>query len=247
MSSSSLDNNKTVEIQPVSVIKYQPEEKTYELKPNIYDIGEFLNLLKILPYQKIIIRFKEGNYNWDVKFTMPEHTSLYLYGENNENGGYNNKVAIIINKKNTKIFESKEYSLNTRLQIMGNCYCQIFGIDIIEKINDSRPRYPSSDSIGVFNLISEYSNSHFILSGGCFEISSSPFINIGGNNSRGRIDLNYCHFKKNIFASESEVTIIDQNSGWNGGGSLAEIFITLTDTQGCKFLTDKKTIIYYAS
>ena len=67
MSSASLDNTKTAEIQPVSVIKYQPEEKTNELKPNIYDIGEFLNLLKILPYQKIIIRFKEGNYNWDVK------------------------------------------------------------------------------------------------------------------------------------------------------------------------------------
>jgi hypothetical protein len=247
MSDVFLDNTKTVEIQPVSEIKFQPEEKTYELKPNTYDIGEFLNLLKILPYQKIIIRFKEGNYNWDVNFIMPENTSLYLYGENNENGGYNNKVTIIINKKNTKIYQNKEYSLNTRLQIKGNCYCQIFGIDIIEKINDSRPRYSSSDSIGVFNLISEYSTSHFSLSGGRFEISSSPFINVGGNNSRGRIDLNYCHFKKNSFASESEVIIIDQNSGWNGRGSLAEVFKTLTDVQDCKFLTDKKTIIYYES
>ena len=247
MSNASLDNTQINEIQPVSEIKYQPEEKTYELKPNTYDIGEFLNLLKIMPYQKIIIRFKEGNYNWEVKYTMPENTSLYLYGENNENGGNNNKVAIIITKKNTQIYENKEYSLNTRLQIMRNCYCQIFGIDIIEKINDSRPRYPNSDSIGVFNLICEYSSNHFTLSGGRFEISSSPFINVGGNNSRGRIDLNYCHFKKNSFASESEVTIIDQNSGWNGGGSLAEVFRTLTDSQGCKFLTDKKTIIYYTS
>ena len=178
---------------------------------------------------------------------MPEHTSLYLYGENNENGGYNNKVTIIINKKNTQIYENKEYSLNTRLQICSNCYCQIFGIDIIEKINDSRPRYPSWGSIVVFNLISEYSNSHFTLSGGRFEISSSPLINVGGNNSRGRIDLNCCHFKKNTFANESEVTIIDQSSGWNGRGSLAEVFRTSTDTQGCKFLTDKKTIIYYES
>lgn len=247
MSGASLDSTKTVEIQPVSEIKYQPEEKTYELKPNTYDIGEFLNLLKILPHQTIIIRFKEGNYNWDVKFIMPKNTTLYLYGENNENGGNNNKVTIIINKKNTQIYENKEYSLNTRLQIMGNCYCQIFGIDIIEKINDSRPRYPNSGCIGVFNLISEYSTSHFSLSGGRFEISSSPFINVGGNNSRGRIDLNHCHFKKNSFASESEVTIIDQNSGWNGRGSLAEVFRTSTDAQDCKFLTDKKTIIYYAS
>ena len=241
---STLDNTKIVEIQPISEIKYQPEEKTYELKPNTYDIGEFLNLLKIFPYQKIIIRFKEGNYNWDVMFSMPENTSLYLYGENNENGGNNNKATILINKKNTKIYNNEEYSLNTRLQLRGNCYCQIFGIDIIEKINDSRPRYPNSGLIGVFNLISEYSNSHFILSGGRFEISSSPFINVGGNNSRGRIDLNYCHFKKNCFASESEITIIDQNNGWNGNGSLAEIFRTLTDAQGCKFLTDKKSIIY---
>lgn len=245
MSNDSSNNTKQIEIQPISVVKYQPEEKTYVLKPNTYDIGEYLNLLKIMPYQKIIIRLKEGNYNWDVKFSMPENTSLYLYGENNENGGKNNKVTIIISKKYTKIYDNKEYSLNTRLQLFGNCYCQIFGIDIVEKINDSRPRYPNSGEIGVFNLVSEYSNSHFVLSGGCFEISSSPFINVGGNNERGRIDLNYCHFKKYSFASESQIVIIDQNSGWNGGGSLAEVFRTLTDVQDCKFLTDRKTIIYY--
>ena len=117
------------------------------------------------------------------------------------------------------------------------------GIDIIEKINDSRPGYSSSDEIGLFNLnggISEFS-----LTCGRFEISNSPFINVAGNNVRGRINLNYSHFKKNSFAKESEVIIIDTNNGWNGRGSLAEVFKTLTDVQGCKFITDKSNIIYY--
>ena len=61
---------------------------------------------------------------------------------------------------------------------------------------------------------------------------------------KGRIILNYSHFKKNSFAKESEIIIIDTNNGWNGRGSMAEVLKTLTDVQGCKFLTDKKSIIY---
>ena len=121
----------------------------------------------------------------------------------------------------------------------------MIGIDIIEKINDSRPRFPSSEGIGVFNLGGENgANPVFSLTFGCFEISSSPFINVQGNCVKGRIILNYSHFKKNSFAKESEIIIIDTKSGWNGRGSMAEVLKTLTDVQGCKFLTDKKSIIY---
>ena len=49
---------------------------------------------------------------------------------------------------------------------------------------------------------------------------------------KGRIILNYSHFKKNSFANESEIIIIDTNNGWNGKGSMAEVLRTLTDVEG---------------
>ena len=62
------------EIIPISVIKYQPEKKSFVLEPNKYDIGKYLTLLKILPYQEINITLKEGSYTWDEKYSMPDNT-----------------------------------------------------------------------------------------------------------------------------------------------------------------------------
>ena len=99
--------------------------------------------------------------------------------------------------------------------------------------------------MGVFNVTGGYEGTNtFALSSGRYEISSSPLINVAGNNVRGRINFNHTHFKRNAFANESEIIIVDTNNGWNGTGSLAEIFESGTDLQGCKFLT-KKSIIYY--
>ena len=243
-------NDKKI-IEPVKKIVYQPEEKWYELKQNTYDIGEYLDLLDIKPYQTINITLKEGNFIWNKNYNMPVHAAIRLKGENYKNGGNQNKVTILINEKKGIIYEEKGYiektdfRINSRLYIPNNSFFSMTGIDIIEKINDSRPRYPNSSEIGVFNLGGEMGgNPVFSLTFGCFEISSSPFINVQGNCVKGRIILNYSHFKKNSFAKESEITIIDTDSGWNGRGSMAEVLKTLTDAQGCKFLTDKKSIIY---
>ena len=225
---------------------YQPEEKWYELNSNTYDIGEYLCLLDIKPYQKINIKLMEGNFVWNKNYDMPEQTTIKLTGENYKNGGNDNKVTIIINEQKGKIYKEKGFCINSRLFIPNNSFFSMIGIDIIEKINDSRPRYPNSKEIGVFNLGGEFGgNSVFSLIFGRFEISSSPFINVQGNCVKGRIILNYSHFKKNAFAKESEIIIIDTNYGWNGAGSVAEVLKTLTDAQGCKFLTDKKSIIYH--
>ena len=239
-------NNDEIEIKPISVEKYQPEDKSYVLEPNTYDIGKYLNLLKIKPYQKITIQLKEGNYIWDDEFAMPRNTTIWLKGDEYRNGGCNNLSTIIITKKHTKMYENKEHSLNARLYISSNCSFHIESVDIIERINDSRPKYGTSTTIGVFNICGSYEgNNTFTLSSGRYEISSSPFINVAGNNVRGRINFNYSHFKKNAFANESEIIVVDTNNGWNGTGSLAEIFKYGTTLQGCKFLTDKKSIIYY--
>ena len=153
--------------------------------------------------------------------------------------------TILINQKKTKIYEGKEYSVNSRLQVSSKSYFYMCGIDIIEKINDTREKYYSSVGIGVFNLCGSYSESTFCLIFGQFEISSSPFINVRGNNVRGKINLNYSHFSRNTLAKESEIIIIDTNNGWNGKGSYADVCKTLiTLNQGCKLLT-KDSIIYH--
>ena len=183
-----------------------------------------------------------------------------MVGEKYQNGGRNNVVSIIINQKNTKVYEGKDYAVNSRLQVTFNSFFSICGIDIIEKINDTRDKYSSSEGIGVFNLcgccgregIGVFnlcgrfgSSPVFCLIFGCFEISSSPFINVQGNNIFAKIVLNYSHFKKNSFAFEKEISIIDTNNGCNGRGSVANVSKTLeTIGEGCKLLT-KDSIIYH--
>lgn len=241
-----MSNAHDLVIQPDSVTTYQVERKSFTLSPNSYDIGTYLKLLNIKPYQTIDIKLKEGNYSWNENYVTPENVRINFTGENYKNGGKDNVVSIIINKKNTKVNEGKEYACNSKLQVSFNSFFSMIGIDIIEKINDTRQKYASSEGIGVFNLCGPCGSSPtFCLLFGQFEISSSPFINVKGNNIFAKIVLNFSHFKKNIFSSESEINIIDTNSGWNGRGSVANVSKTLvTLSEGCKLL-QKDSIIYH--
>ena len=64
-----------------------------------------------------------------------------MIGDKYQNGGRNNVVSIIINQKNTKVYEGKDYAVNSRLQVTFNSFFSICGIDIIEKIKDTRDKY----------------------------------------------------------------------------------------------------------
>ena len=168
-----------------------------------------------------------------------------MTGEKSQNGGKDNVVTIIIKQKNTIFYQGREYEVNSRLQVSSKSYFYMCGIDIIEQINDTREKYPSPEGIGVFNLCGAFSESTFCLIYGQFEISSSPFINVQGNNARGKINLNCSHFSRSTLAKESEISIIDTNNGWSYRGSYADVckaFITLNP--GCKLLT-KDSIIYH--
>ena len=125
-------------IQPDSITVYKFEEKSFTLSPNTYDIGTYLKLLNIKPFQKINIKLKEGNYVWNENYVTPENTTIYMVGEKYQNGGRNNVVSIIINQKNTKVYKGKDYAVNSRLQVTFNSFFSICGIDIIEKINEHK-------------------------------------------------------------------------------------------------------------
>ena len=74
-------NANNLEIQTVSTTIYQVEEKWYVLESNTYDIGKYLHLLKIKPFQKINITLKEGNYSCDENYITPEDCTISLRGE----------------------------------------------------------------------------------------------------------------------------------------------------------------------
>ena len=90
-------------LQPNSTTIYQFEEKSFTLSPNTYDIGTYLKLLNIKPFQKINIKLLEGNYVWNENYVTPENTTIYMVGDKYQNGGRNNVVSIVINQKNNVI------------------------------------------------------------------------------------------------------------------------------------------------
>ena len=63
----------------------------------------------------------------------------------------------------------------------------------------------------MFNISGEYEGTNtFTLSSGRYEISSSPFINVTGNNVRGRINFNYSHFKRNALPMNLKLYLLIQ-------------------------------------
>ena len=105
--------NSQKEIIPDKTVVYQPEEKWYTLEQNTYDIGEYLNLLNIKPYNTINIKLKEGNFVWNKNYSMPVSATIRLTGENYKNGGNDNKVTIIMNEQKDKIYEQEGYMKKT--------------------------------------------------------------------------------------------------------------------------------------
>ena len=217
--------------------------KKYTFDNKTMDFGEYLKTLNIMPYDKVIINIKKGEYNWNELYTMPQYSEISLYGEGPTYSGDVNCVSINFNKDTEQCFcSAKEHFSLTKIILKKECLLYFNCIDLYENIPPPEKLCKSGFGKSLFILAEDNSNIFFLRSNA--KISSSPFINVQGNCIRGRIILNYSHFKKNSFAKESEITIIDTNNGWNGKGSMAEVLKTLTDVQGCKFLTDKKSIIY---
>ena len=88
---------------PKSEKIYQIKEKSYELSNSNHDIGDYLKLLNIQPYEIINILIKSGIYKWDKEYTLPEGAKLIMNGQDYKNGGKDNTVTIFINQKHKNI------------------------------------------------------------------------------------------------------------------------------------------------
>ena len=95
---------------PKSEKIYQIKEMNYELWDSNYDIGNYLSLINIQPYEIINILIKSGIYKWDKEFSLPKGAKLKMNGENFKNGGKDNKVTIFISEKHTDYDLNKEFS-----------------------------------------------------------------------------------------------------------------------------------------
>lgn len=215
---------------PTSEKIYQIKEKNYVLSDANYDIGNYLSLLKIQPYEIINILIKSGIYKWDKEYTLPKGSKLNIIGENHKNGGKDNKVTIFISEKHSDYDEDlkKELSSKNRLNIGEDSIVDICGINFIEKINDLREVSTSSTKVGVFSLYGR--NSIFCLQQCTNEISTSPFINVSSS-SIGTIFINaHVYFTKNSESQQKEIFVVDVNTAWNSRGNKALVITSIDNT-----------------
>ena len=52
--------------------------KKYTFDNKTMDFGEYLKLLNVKPYDKVIINIKKGSYNWNELYTMPQYSEISL-------------------------------------------------------------------------------------------------------------------------------------------------------------------------
>ena len=221
---------------PKSEKIYQIKEKSYEFSNANYDIGDYLKLLNIQPYEIIKILIKSGIYKWDKEYTLPEGVKLNMSGQDFKNGGQNNTVTIFMSEKHSDYDLNKEFSAKNRLNIGNDNRVEINGINFIEKINDLRTVATRSIKVGIFSLGGK--NPIFSLQQCSNEVSTSPFINVAST-TVGTVFINgHVFFSKNIEAKQNEIFIVDANTSWNSRGNKAIVITSKNNThlgEGCFF------------
>ena len=212
------------------------EDKYYTLSTNFYDIGDYLEKLKIQQHQNIFVTIKGGSYKWEKPYKMAFNSKLTLRGEGFQNGGKNNKVSFLIGQKDTFVSGNNQYAKNARLIISNGCIARIEGINIFEKINDNRKITPDSLSIGIFNVC----NAQFYLMQGMIECTSSPIINVAGQ-SIATIIFGHTFFERNPMSFNTEIKVVDTQSGWGFSGNKAIVSRSHTHLgNGCVLQPSKK-------
>ena len=215
---------------PKSEKIYQIKEKDYELSDSNYDLGNYLSLLNIQPYEIINILIKSGIYKWDKEYSLPKGTKLRMIGENCKNGGKDNKVTIFISEKHSDYDEDykKEFSAKNRLNIGDDSIVEITGINFIEKINDLRAVATRSAKVGIFSLLGR--NPIFCLQQCTNEISTSPFINVASS-SVGTVFINaHVYFSKNSESQQKEIFVVDTFTAQNSTGNKALVITSIDNT-----------------
>ena len=215
---------------------YSVEEKHYTLSTNYYDIGDYLEKLKIQKYQTIYITIKGGSYKWDKLYTTPNNTNIYITGEGYQNGGKSNKVSILIGEKNSTNINNEQCTKITRLFVTSGCEVKITGINFFEKINDNRKQTLDNRYLGIFTI----GNAKFSLLQGMFEAADCPIINIYGQ-SFAYIYFGHTFFERNPMSFKKEIKVVDTLQGWGFGGMKA--FVSKSHTQlgnGCVLQPSKR-------
>ena len=143
------------------------------------DLGEYLNLLNIKPYDKVIINIKTGSYRWNKLYTMPQYTEISLYGEGPTYSGDENCVTINIDKDTEQCFcSAKEHFSLAKLILKKECQFYFNCINIYENIIPPEKLCKSGFGKSLFILAEDNSNLYFLRTNA--KLNSSPFINVVG-------------------------------------------------------------------
>ena len=153
--------------------------KKYIYDNKTMDFGEYLKLLNIKPFDKVIIIIKKGSYNWNELYTMPQYSEISLYGEGPTYSGDTNCVSINFTKDTEECFcSAKAHFSLTKLILKKECLFHFNCIDLLENITPPEKLCKSGFGKSLFILAEDNSNIYFFRSNA--KISSFPLINAVG-------------------------------------------------------------------
>ena len=170
------------------------------------DLGEYLNLLNIKPYDKVIINIKKGSYHWNQLYSMPQYSEISLYGEGPTYSGDENSVTIKINKDTEKCFcSAKEHFSLTKLILKKECLFYFNCINLYENIIPPEKLCKSGFGKSLFILAEDNSNIYFLRSNA--KLNNSPFINVVGL-GLSKINLERMKIKKEENGKNENIIIV---------------------------------------
>ena len=180
--------------------------KKYVFDNKTMDLGEYLKLLNIKPYDRVIINIKKGSYNWNELYIMPQYAEISLYGEGPTYSGDINCVSINFNKDTEQCFcSAKEHFSLTKLILKKECLFYFNCIDLYENILPPAKLCKSGFGKSLFILAEDNSNIYFLRSNA--QISSSPFINVVGLGI-SKITLERTKLKKDENSRNKNIVIV---------------------------------------
>ena len=180
--------------------------KKYTFDNKTMDFGEYLKLLNVKPYDKVIINIKKGSYNWNELYTMPQYSEISLYGEGPTYSGDTNCVTINFTKDTEHCFcSAKEHFSLTKLILKKECLFYFNCIDLFENIPPPEKLCKSGFGKSLFILAEDSSNVYFLRSNA--KLSSSPFINVVGLGI-SKVNLERTKLKKDENSRNSNIIIV---------------------------------------
>ena len=219
--------------------------KKYTFSQINKDFGEYLKLLKIQPFDKVIIIVKKGSYNWNELYTMPQYSEISIYGEGPTYSGDVNCVNINFTKETENCFcSAKEHFSLTKLILKKECLFYFNCVNLTESIPPPEKLCKSGFGKSLFILSEDNSNIYFSRTNA--KIYSSPFINVVGLGI-SKVTLERTKLEKDGSSKNKNIIIVGTIAEGSLRGNKAIVNTSFLDKDEFCIFDEKDNKIEYKS